>query len=127
MAFDDLDEAIEEQDRDDQEDREKPGESDEFVEQEQVGDLVVDEQRDDQEPLTDPAFAFDETKQDALYARPDAWEVFDDLLDLDLERELRDRGIRDVSKREKHDAVLRVVTNHAEEVADQIEAERRDA
>jgi len=130
MAFDDLNETLEEQDRDDQEMTEKSGESVTAVEEtttRSTQDDVVNEQRDEEPALTDPAFSFDETKQDAIYARPDAWEIFDDMLDLDLERELRDRGVREVSKREKHDAVLRVVADHAKEVADQIEGERHDA
>ncbi|WP_251328244.1 hypothetical protein [Haloplanus pelagicus] len=65
-----------------------------------------------------PAFTFDETTQRPLYARESAWEAFEDTLDLDVGMVLRrEYGVRDVPKRELHDAALRVVANHPEEVA----------
>lgn len=78
----------------------------------------------DDEPSDQPAFGFDKTDQNPLYARTEAWDAFDDMLDLDLEAELRDRDLRDVPKREKHDAALRFLADHPEEIADLIESER---
>jgi hypothetical protein len=75
---------------------------------------------------SEQAFSFSETEQDALYARPATWEGFEDLLDLDLEMKLRDRGIRNVSQSEKYDAALQVLTSYSTEIADQIESARKE-
>ena len=74
--------------------------------------------------LASPAFAFDATKQDALYARPETWDLFGDAL-LDAEIRLRDLGIRDTPKRELHDAALKVLSRHSEEIAEAVAAARR--
>jgi hypothetical protein len=75
----------------------------------------------------DPAFPFDETKQSPVYARPAAWNALDDALDLDVQRRLREAGVRDVPKRELHDAALRVAAAHPEEVfAAVVEARRSE-
>lgn len=75
--------------------------------------------------LSDPAFSFDVTKQDPLYARPETWEQFGDTL-LEVELALRDYDIRDVPKRELHDAALRVLTDHTDEFVEAVVAGRRD-
>lgn len=75
--------------------------------------------------LSDPAFSFDISKQDPLYARPETWEQFGDTL-LEVELALRDYKIRDVPKRELHDAALRVLTDHTDEFVEAVVAERRD-
>lgn len=75
--------------------------------------------------LSDPAFSFDVTKQDPLYARPETWQRFDDTL-LEVELALRDCEIRDVPKRELHDAALRVLTNHTGEFVEAVVAGRHD-
>lgn len=75
--------------------------------------------------LSDPAFSFDVTKQDPLYARPETWELFGDTL-LEVELSLRDYKIRDVPKRELHDAALRVLADHTDEFVEAVVAERRD-
>lgn len=62
-----------------------------------------------------PAFTFDAVQQRPLYARPASWDAFEDAL-FDAEVELRNAGMRDVEKREFHDAVLRVLTEHVDEV-----------
>jgi hypothetical protein len=126
MAFDDLEETLEEQD---QEDDDEPGttmDATEFDTTTEETDDVQEDSDDEGESLTEPAFEFNQTDQNPLYARPRSWDTFEDMLDLDLEAELRERGIRDVPKREKHDAVLRFVAEHGEEIADFIEDERRD-
>lgn len=124
MGFDDLENAIEEQDEAETDDTEASRSTREFTAAVDETADVQEDVDDKSEPSTEPAFGFDEAKQDPLYARRQSWEAFDDMLDLDLERELRDRDIRDVPKREKHDAVLRFVADHAEEIADRIESER---
>jgi len=80
---------------------------------------------DTNEDVSEPAFEFGDTHQHAVYVRPDAWQAFEDWLDLQLEQDLRDRGVREVTKSEKHDAILRIITEHAGEVADQIESARQ--
>lgn len=70
------------------------------------------------DPLETPAFAFDESKQRPLYAREESWQEFEDTLDLDVGLILRrEHGLRDVPRRELHDAVLRVAAEHPEEIA----------
>ena len=122
MGFDDLEKGLQ-----DQKDR------DQSEQDETTGDGRADTEEVDESPsatessnnsLDQPAFSFDETKQDALYALPKDWQTFEDMLDLELEQELRDRGIRDVPKREKHSAALEVISRHATEIADEIEKRR---
>ena len=76
------------------------------------------------ERLDDPAFSFDATKQDPLYVRPETWDEFNDTL-LEVELALRNYGIRDVPKRELHDAALQVLTNHSDELMEAVVAARR--
>lgn len=129
MAFDDLEDATEDQDEggsSQSETESEPAES-ESSQTQSMSESQADTATSDSDTVSDqPAFEFSETTQDALYARPDAWDEFEDLLDLDLERELRDRGIRNVAKSEKCDAALRVLTELSEEIADQIERARRE-
>lgn len=74
--------------------------------------------------LDDPAFSFNATKQDPLYVRPKTWDAFNDTL-LEVELALRDYNIRDVPKRELHDAALQVLTNHSDELVEAVVAARR--
>ncbi|KAB1193218.1 hypothetical protein GJR96_07070 [Haloferax sp. MBLA0076] len=100
----------------------------ETTEQDESRETAPDVQRPDPIPdsnLSDPAFSFDVTKQDPLYARPESWERFNDTL-LEVELALRDCEIRDVPKRELHDAALRVLTNHTDEFVEAVVDERRD-
>lgn len=129
MAFDDLDEAIEEQDREDDDIDDADEEStviDAAADQAAREPVDVQEESDEDKPLTEPAFEFSEATQSAMYARDDAWDAVNDMMELDLERELRDRGIREVTKSEKQDALLRFAAEHPEEIADLIEAERAE-
>ncbi|UIP01398.1 hypothetical protein Hbl1158_15935 (plasmid) [Halobaculum sp. CBA1158] len=75
------------------------------------------------DPAT-PAFEFDEAKQRPLYARQGAWDTFEDALAIEVESTLRRNDVRDVPKRELHDAALRVLSEHADEVARRVLAER---
>lgn len=71
-----------------------------------------------------PAFGFEEAKQRPLYARQSAWDEFEDALAIDVETTLRRNDVRDAPKRELHDAALRVLADHADEVADRVLQER---
>lgn len=66
----------------------------------------------------EPAFPFDEARQQAMYARPEAWNALEDALDLEVQRALREAGVRDIPKRELHDAALRVAARHPEAIVD---------
>ncbi|GAB7093218.1 hypothetical protein JCM30237_03700 [Halolamina litorea] len=79
---------------------------------------------DDGENGAGPAFEFDETTAKSIYVRPETLETLEDA---EFEAEMllrRDHGVRDVTGREFHDAVVRVVAEHADEVVDQIVTER---
>jgi hypothetical protein len=76
--------------------------------------------------LSTPAFEFDEARQKAIYPRSETWTDFSDYLDFEIRRRLRDEGIQDDTKRELHEAVLQVVQNHPDEVAEQFVQNRRN-
>ena len=105
----------------------EPGSS-KTTNQDEASETASDMQQSDPQSnrdLSDPAFSFDITKQDPLYARPETWEQFGDTL-LEVELVLRDYKIRDVPKRELHDAALRVLTDHTDEFVEAVVAERRN-
>jgi|AntRauMinimDraft_4_1070384.scaffolds.fasta_scaffold00025_2 hypothetical protein len=78
------------------------------------------------DPSETPGFDFDEAKQSPLYARPSAWQAFEDALDLEVVRALREAGVRNEAKRELHDAALRVAAEHPDEIAEAVEEARRE-
>lgn len=148
MGFDDLNDALEEQDEQNSQESEVEPETERAegdvqdrqtrdqsaTQKETMPDTTSEPQSQSQsskarseqiEAVDQPAFSFDETKQDALYALPDDWDAFDDMLALELEQALRSRDIRDVPKREKHSAALHVISEYANEIADEIERRRR--
>jgi hypothetical protein len=88
------------------------------------GPRSTDASADELSPADDPPFAFDEAKQRPLYARPSAWDAFEDALALEVERLLREHDVRNAEKRELHDAALRVAARHPEEIADELLAGR---
>jgi hypothetical protein len=73
-----------------------------------------------------PAFAFDKTSAKSLYVRGGTLELFEDT-EFEVEAALRaNHGIRDLTSREFHDALVHVASEHVEEIAAQIDAERAD-
>ncbi|GAA0681521.1 hypothetical protein ACFQDG_03430 [Natronoarchaeum mannanilyticum] len=80
----------------------------------------VDTTSDPASPSDGPAFPYDEVTQRPLYAREAAWNAFEDALELDVERTLREYDVRDAAGRELHDAALRVAAEHPEEIAKQL-------
>lgn len=71
-----------------------------------------------------PAFEFDATAAKSIYVRPETLETLEDA-EFEVEMLLRrEHGIRDVTGREFHDAAVRVLADHPEEVVEQILAER---
>lgn len=75
--------------------------------------------------LDEEAFGSSETVQRPAYARESTWEAFDDALDFDVEQALRERGIRNATKREKIDAVLRLAVSDPDEIAERVLDARR--
>lgn len=64
-----------------------------------------------------PAFSFEETTPKSVYVRD---ETLDSLEDLEFEVEAvlrREFGVRDVTGREFHDALVRVAADHADDIA----------
>lgn len=71
------------------------------------------------DPRTTPAFEFEETKNNALYAPESIAKPFNNTWKWDIQRHLgKECGIENVAKREWHAAVLLFATEHPEEVAD---------
>ena len=123
MAFDDLDQAEQaESDRTPEPDTREEGEGAD-PSATPTPDAGADSGS-DSTATNEPAFEFEEAKQRPLYARQAAWDAFEDALAIDVEPSLRRHDVRDASKRELHDAALRVLAEHADEVADRVLAAR---
>ncbi|GAB7012737.1 hypothetical protein [Halolamina salina] len=79
---------------------------------------------DEEETGAGPAFEFDATTAKSIYVRPETLEVLEDA-EFEVESQLRrEHGIRDVTGREFHDAAVRVLAEHADEIVDRILDER---
>lgn len=74
----------------------------------------------------EPSFPFDEAVQAQIYPRKTTHDEFEDFLDIDVKRLLRDRGVRNEAGRELHEAVLRVAMEHPEEIADELATGREE-
>jgi hypothetical protein len=71
-----------------------------------------------------PAFPFDETSAKSLYVRDGTLDLFEDT-EFEVEATLRaDHEIRDLTSREFHDALVHVASEHVDEIAARIDAER---
>lgn len=123
MAFEDLDDAASEQD-------------------EQAGDTTTDDEPAEEthdtmtetttqtktesptQSLDEPGFPFSEASQEQVYPRTSTWDELQDVLDFEVKRELRDRGVKDVTGRELHDALLQVAMAHQDELVETIVEER---
>lgn len=68
--------------------------------------------------LNHPAFPFADSKQEAIYPTVETLDKFDDVLDLDVKRRLRDEGLRDTPKREYHEALLQLAIDQPERLAE---------
>lgn len=80
----------------------------------------VDSSPDSPSSIDGPAFPYDDVKQRPLYAREEAWNAFEDALELEVERTLRDYDVRDATGRELHDAALRVAAEYPEAIANHL-------
>ena len=89
-------------------------------------DAGTDVERD---PMAEAAFPYEAAVQRPFYAREDAVDSFDSWLNYELERELDERGYRNIVVREMTDALLRTVVEEdlVDEVAERFERAREDA
>jgi len=72
------------------------------------------------------AFGFDDTDQHSVYVRSDAWQQFEDAEALVDARLRAEHDVRDLTGREFHDAVLRVASEHEDELVEAILAARKE-
>lgn len=82
-----------------------------------------------QNPITDSAFSYEEAKQRPFYAREKTVEDFDSWLKYELERELNQQGYQNIVVREMTDALLRTVVEEdlVDEVAERFKQARESA
>jgi len=73
-----------------------------------------------------PAFPYDDASQEAIYPRSDTWDEFEDTLDFVVKRKLRDAGIRDIPKREYHEALLKLAIEHPQRLAELVKSGRKE-
>jgi hypothetical protein len=148
-GFDDLEEAVEEQDSDGTEDtattemdttetsEDVPTEPDrdqtqepDRSEREKAGTAdsssSADSTSESEGDIHQKAFSYAEAKQSPIYARQDAWKEYNAAMQFDTERELHDRGVDNVDKRELHEAMLRHAAKHPEQIAEEVLKLRRE-
>ena len=81
----------------------------------------------DDDAIEDPAFSYAESNQGPIYARPETWDEYKRTLSVEAEGMLWDRGVKDIQKRELHDAALRLVAENPERLVElAIEARREN-
>lgn len=133
MGFDDLDEAMSEQDTEEATTVDTPDTTPEqqstesTVDQDQSPDSTIDTSDDDSSAssLDHPAFPFEDSKQEAIYPTVETLTEFDDTLDFEVKRRLRDEGLRDVPKREYHEALLQLAIEQPERLAELVIENRK--
>ena len=129
MGFDDLEDAAAEQDGDNADTADNAGEMESGPMQDTT---QIDSQQSEQstDDSTDwkrrPAFPYDDASQEAIYPRADTWDEFEDTLDFEVKRELRDAGLRDIPKREYHEALLRLAMEHPQRLAELVKIGRKE-
>lgn len=149
-GFDDLEEAVEEQDSDESEadtateadtietnedvqtepDRDQTpepdlseGEGSSTRDESSSADSTSESEGD----IHQKAFSYADAKQSPIYARQDAWKEYNAAMQFDTERELHDRGVDNVDKRELHEAMLRHAAKHPEQIAEEVLELRRES
>jgi len=148
-GFDDLEEAVEEQDSDGTEDtattemdttetsEDVPTEPDrdqtqepDRSEREKAGTAdsssSADSTSESEGDIHQKAFSYAEAKQSPIYARQDAWKEYNAAMQFDTERELHDRGVDNVDKRELHEAMLRHAAKQPEQIGEEVLKLRRE-
>ena len=124
MGFDDLNDALNQQDSNDEK-GEPPEQSPEIKQGEQTETMTETESETTTASNTDqPAFPYDDATQKAIYPTSDTWAAFEDTLDFEVKRELRDSGIRNIPKREYHEALLQLANENPERLAELVKQNR---
>jgi len=86
----------------------------------------ADKPEPEEEEETGPAFEFDDTTAKSIYVRSETLELLEDS-EFEVEMLLRrEHGIRDPTGREFHDAAVRVLAEHTDEIVEQILEARGD-
>jgi hypothetical protein len=75
------------------------------------------EDDDSQDPLSTPAFEAGNHLNHSVYVRDETWRAFEDTYDIELVPTLRQAGVDSLSKREFHDAALRLAQEEPERLA----------
>jgi len=125
MGFDDLEDAAAEQDADESDDASKtesksmPEATQRDREPEAQSTATTDDWK------QHPAFPYDDASQVAIYPRSETWDDFEDTLDFEVKRELRDTGLRDIPKREYHEALLKLAMEQPERLAELVKDGRK--
>jgi len=83
-----------------------------------------DQEQDDTEEPDGPAFPFDADNRWSVYSRPETKEAFQDAVDLEVVPELREYGIRDLTQREVHDAMVQFAAENPDVIAERVASER---
>ncbi|EMA10010.1 MULTISPECIES: hypothetical protein [Haloarcula] len=119
MGFDDLEDAAAQQDADDADDagetKSKPMPDTNQTDRQQSEPST---ENDGNDWKRRPAFPYDDASQEAIYPRSDTWDEFEDILDFEVKRELRDAGLRDIPKREYHEALLKLAMENPDRLAE---------
>ncbi|KAA9404676.1 hypothetical protein EGO51_18375 [Haloarcula hispanica] len=119
MGFDDLEDAAAQQDADDADDageaKSKPMPDTNQTDRQQSEPST---ENDGNNWKRRPAFPYDDASQEAIYPKSDTWDEFEDTLDFEVKRELRDAGLRDIPKREYHEALLKLAMENPDRLAE---------
>ncbi|WP_440009473.1 hypothetical protein [Halomicrococcus sp. SG-WS-1] len=107
-AFDDLEDAVAEQEEPEEETSKTTTDGEARTES---------EQETTQDPRSTPAFEFSSDLRRSIYTREQSWQSFEDGRDLEMTRVLRDHDVRDVTSREVHDAMVRLAAENPDELA----------
>lgn len=65
-----------------------------------------------------PAFEFTNDLQRSIYPRDESWEELQDVIDFEVKRQLAERGIRDFTGREAHDAMVQLAAENPERLVE---------
>jgi len=133
MGFDDLDEAMSDQDNEEPEtdqnsnidSQQNSADFSEDAKQSLDSIRETTESASSGNSLDHPAFPFEDSKQEAIYPTVETLTKFDDTLDFEVKRRLRDEGLRDVPKREYHEALLQLAIEQPERLAELVIENRR--
>ena len=118
MAFEDLDQAAEEQSQETDSESETEtsmGESTTTTETEEPKSNDQTEVEDSVDPYEDPAFPFVQgDMQMNVYVREETRETRNEIQKFEVDRILHKHGVKNVAGREHHDATFRMAADHPE-------------